>query len=424
MTTFNLEAFYNEYLPDGGDVVDVIVSVSATGSATGAGIDGDGRTSPGAVVIMVDSSGSMRGDRIREARRATEAAIECIDDGVRFAVVAGTDKSVPVYPTQGLVEASPLTREKARDAVRRVSAGGGTAIGSWIHAATVLLADEVGVCQGILLTDGRDEHETEDELTAALYEASGVFQCDCRGVGDAWDVAELRRIANALLGTVDIVADPGHLTADFEAMMRQAMGKVVAGVTLRVWTPQGASVESLNQVSPELLDLTGSRTAVNDLTGDYPTGAWGDEARDYHMAVRINPGPVGQDMLASRVGVVVDGTPAGQYLVKVTWTDDAALSTRINRQVAYYTGRQELADVIQEGLEARKNGDPDTAIVKLGRAVQLADSSGDADMADLLSRVVEVDDPATGRVHLRTQVPAEDEMTLDTRSTRTTRVRR
>ena len=36
----------------------------------------------------------------------------------------------------------------------------------------------------------------------------GSFQCDCRGVGTDWGVSELRRIASALLGTVDIIADP------------------------------------------------------------------------------------------------------------------------------------------------------------------------------------------------------------------------
>ena len=36
---------------------------------------------------------------------------------------------------------------------------------------------------------------------------TGKFQCDCRGVGVDWQVAEVRRIAQALLGTVDIIPD-------------------------------------------------------------------------------------------------------------------------------------------------------------------------------------------------------------------------
>ena len=57
------------------------------------------------------------------------------------------------------------------------------------------------------------------------------------------------------------------------------------------------------------------------------------------------------------------------------WTDDEAQSTRINPHVAHYTGQAELADAIQEGLEARKDGDLDTATAKLGRAVKLAHES-------------------------------------------------
>ena len=63
-------------------------------------------------------------------------------------------------------------------------------------------------------------------------------------------------------------------------------------------------------------------------------------------------------------------------------------------------------------------------MVKLGRAVQLAAESDNRELAELLARVVEVEDATTGRVRLKGRVEAEDEMTLDTRSTRTSRVRR
>ena len=41
---------------------------------------------------------------------------------------------------------------------------------------------------------------------------------------------------------MDIVPDPAGLAADFAAMMQTAMGKQVADVALRVWTPQSATV--------------------------------------------------------------------------------------------------------------------------------------------------------------------------------------
>jgi len=277
----------------------------------------------------------------------------------------------------------------------------------------------------ILLTDGKNEHERPDHLAAAIADCDGVFSCDCRGVGTDWEVAELRRISTGLLGTVDIVADPAGLAADFEAMMQTAMGKQVADVALRIWTPQHAELQFVKQVAPTVADLTGRRAQSGPQAGDYPTGSWGGgESRDYHVCVQVSSAAIGQEMLAARVSLVA-GTEVvlGQGLVRAVWTDDEALSTRINPNVAHYTGQAELAQAIQDGLEARKNGDEELATAKLGRAVALANESGNEDTAKLLAKVVDVIDPATGTVRLKRKVDDADEMALDTRSTKTVRTR-
>jgi von Willebrand factor type A C-terminal domain len=83
-------------------------------------------------------------------------------------------------------------------------------------------------------------------------------------------------------------------------------------------------------------------------------------------------------------------------------------------------GQAGLALVIQEGLEARKHGDRDTATAKLGRAVALAQQSGNEDTAKL-AKVVDVVDAASGTVRLKKNVEDADEMALDTWSTKTIR---
>ena len=149
------------------------------------------------------------------------------------------------------------------------------------------------------------------------------------------------------------------------------------------------------------------------------------------MCVRVPAAAIGQEMLAARVSLVLPrrtgGDPADarrQGLVRAVWTDDMAASTSINPQVAHYTGQAELAQVIQQGLDARKSGDFDGATAKLGRAVQLAAASGNEDTAKLLAKVVDVVDAATGTVRLKAKVAEADEMTLETRSTKTVRVKK
>lgn len=426
---FTVDIYQNEYMPAGGQDVNAIVTVTTAGTASQA----PAAEMDSAEIIIIDCSGSMGAPRtkIAEARAATVAAVDVIRDGVAFAVIAGTHLATPVFPADGtLAVAGPQTREQAKRAVAGLQPSGGTAIGQWLRLAYQLFASHPAQLRhAILLTDGKDEHETPEDLDSAIRLCEGSFSCDCRGVGTDWVVSELRRVSTALLGSVDIVPDPAGLAADFSAMMTAAMGKQVADVALRVWTPQQASIQFVKQVSPAVEDLTDRRTQSGPQVADYPTGAWGTgESRDYHLCVRVTPGTVGQEMLAARVSLVA-ASPSGpevlnQGLVRAIWTDDEALSTRINKHVAHYTGQAELAEVIQEGLEARKQGDEDTATAKLGRAVALAQQSGNEDTAKLLAKVVDVVDAASGTVRLKKKVEDADEMALDTRSTKTVRTRK
>jgi von Willebrand factor type A C-terminal domain/von Willebrand factor type A domain len=325
-----------------------------------------------------------------------------------------------------MVQMDSSARASAKSAVSSFRADGGTAMGTWLALAARVFSTVPYLAQkhAILLTDGENQHETPERLTAAIEAARGHFQCDCFGVGSSWQVAEVRRIAQALLGTVDIIPTGAQMAAAFETMMRQSMGRGVASAALRVWVPQGAQVLFVRQVAPTVEDLTSRRQQVNALTGGYPTGSWGDESRDYHVAVRLAAKGVGQEQLAARVQLAIGELVVAQALAKAKWSSDDTLTTRIDPAVAHYTGQTELADVIQEGLAAKAIGDDATATAKLGRAVQLAAATGNDEATAKLKKVVDIDDPNAGTVRLRRSVDKLDEMALDTASTKTTRVKK
>ncbi len=421
---FQAEVYQNRYLPAGGDVVDAVITVTASGRMAARG-----GHATAAQVIMVDCSGSMANPatKIASAKTATATAIDTLRDGVEFAVIAGRAGASMVYPYGPQLQvASAQTRAEAKQAVTRLSADGGTAIGSWLALANQLFAtSRAEVRHAIVLTDGRDQHETREALLGVLAACEGRFICDSRGVGNDWIADELRLIASTLLGTADGLEDPAELPAAFEAMTEAAMGKEISDVVLRLWTPAGATVRFVKQVYPQVEDLTARRRAVSDRVGDYPIGAWGAESRDYHVSVAVAPGTLGDEMLAARVSVV-GGTAEvlAQALVLACWTDDEGLSTQINQRVAHYTGQAELATAIQEGLAARDAGDVDTATAKLGRAVQLAAESGHEDTTSMLARVVDVVDETTGTVRLKQHVSGVDAELTNVRSVKTIRVKK
>lgn len=417
----SVDVDHNPYLAEGTGIVDAIVSITAP-----EGLAVQATATERVEAIVIDCSGSMQNpiDKFDAAKRATMAAIDELVDGTYFTIIAGTEKATPVYPREGWpVPASAATRSAAKQSVDGLRPGGGTALGTWLAYVRQLIGSRPGaLTHAILLTDGKNEHETPQDLAREIAAAQGKFTCDCRGVGTAWKVDELRSISSALLGSVDIVANPADLAADFEDMMKTSMGKSIPDLTLRVWTPVGAEIEFVKQVAPTVEDLTSRRVDAGQI-GEYPLGSWGAEDRDYHVQVRIEPGEVGREKLAMRLTVVAGDEKLGEGLVKAQWTADTALSARISKRVAHYTGQAELAEAVQEGLAARKTGDVATATAKLQRAMELAVESGNDGTAKLLGAVVEVDE-RTGTARLKREVAAADEMALDARSTKTARVRK
>ncbi|WP_431898337.1 vWA domain-containing protein [Nonomuraea sp. bgisy101] len=417
MSDFTLHIDQNKDLPLGGREVHAILTVAATAAPS--------VPAEAAEVIIIDTSGSMSGSKIREARQAAKAAVDALREGVEFAVIAGDTSARMIYPRgRKLATANHSTRGNAKTAIGNLDANGGTSMGQWLRLAADLLESRPGAIKhALLMTDGQN-NEGDEAFARALKHCEGRFVCDSLGVGADWVPAELRKVSEALLGTFDYVRDQKDLAAFFTRITEASMGKTLAELALRVWIPKDATLKFVKQVSPTLLDLTGKRVAVNPLTGDYPTGSWGEEEREYHLCVEVPPSGLDQEIRAAWIKLVRPDT--GDVLasgnVLAHWTDDLAASTRINKKVAHYTGQAELHELIQEGLSARAAGDTATATARLAKAKQLADSSGREDTARLLDKVVEVD-PGTGTARLRTRVDKADEIELDTGSTRTSQLR-
>ena len=417
MSDFSAQVFQNPYLPENGEHVNAVLTIQCSAVQN--------RPDPLTLGAIIDCSGSMgEGRRIQQAKKAVAALIEVLPEAAHFFVIAGNHEAQLVVPSG---PATAQNKVMALSGLQAINATGGTAVSQWLHAARAQFrSSRPGIHRAVLLTDGKNDNS--DPLEQVLAECAGQFQVDARGVGLDWQPDQLRKIAEKLLGSVDIVADPDHLQADFLGILKSALGKAIAEVKIRLWTPQGAKVEFLKLVSPEISDITPlARTdPAQPQIQEYPTGAWGKETRDYHLCLRVKPGKVGQRMLAGRVTVltVLNGQEAklAEAQVLAEWTDDEARSTLINNQVAHYTGQAQLAQSIQEGIQAQRNGDVDLATTKLGLAYKLAQDSGNEETTRLLKKVVDVIDPERGTVRLKSSIDHADAMTLDTRSTRTRRI--
>ena len=249
-------------------------------------------------------------------------------------------------------------------------------MGTWLHRRRRALRHRRRPAQrhAILLTDGRTRRDAARPAAGDRRRRRAVFQCDCRGVGADWEVNELRGIASALLGTVDLIAEPERhgrrLRAD-DAQRRWAAGSPTrrCGSGRRRARRCCSSARSRRRSRTSRPRGRRSRTLI----GDYPDRRPGATSR------ATTTSPCGCRRRRSARSSWPRGCSSSSATrwsarawCKATWSDDATLTTRINPAVAHYTGQAELAAAIQEGLAAKAAGDDATATVKLGRAAQLA----------------------------------------------------
>ena len=205
--------------------------------------------------------------------------------------------------------------------------------------------------------------------------------------------------------------------------MSRVRDRRVPDVALRVWTPLGAQIGFVKQSLPEIADLSDRGVAVNERESDYPTGAWGDESRDYHLQICVPAHTVGERMLAGRVKLVVDGEVVSQTNIDVTWSEDEHLTTKKHKAVRDTELRQQYAELTTEMLDARHDGDIDKATERAERMRDIAQQLHDLDKVELVDRFVDVD-PETGRVTPKANVDKLDELDAATRSVKTNRTKR
>ena len=91
------------------------------------------------VIFVFDTSGSMRGDKMEQAKKALDFCIGSLGDGDRFEVIRFSTEAEAVFDQ--MVDASEKNRKKAIRFVEDIDAIGGTAIEEALTMAIDILAD-------------------------------------------------------------------------------------------------------------------------------------------------------------------------------------------------------------------------------------------------------------------------------------------
>ncbi|MGW5749119.1 VWA domain-containing protein [Amycolatopsis sp. NPDC003861] len=396
--SFTLQLSQNKYLAPSDDRMDVVLTVRV-GEA---GVPAAGPPAT-AELLLVDCSSSMDWPptKIEAARHACRAAVGSLRDGVLFGVVECTGRARLVYPAEPpLAVADERTRHEAKAAASELIAGGGTAMSTWLDLARDLFAKTpAAIRHAVLLTDGKNESDRAGALEAALDRSKGRFACDARGIGDDWEPRDLQRIASVLRGSADAVLEDAELAGDFRRLVERAMGRTVPDVRLRLTTMPYSRLRFVKQVFPTEVELTAQCHPQEGNAIELPTGAWGDELREYHVCLDVETGELTryEDRLLGTVTLLAgaDQAVGEQQAVVGYLTDDLALSSVPDDNVARVTGQAELGRAVRAGWDAFEREDRVVAAREWGTAVRLATELGNAEILKRLGRLIDLRDDGT-----------------------------
>jgi Ca-activated chloride channel family protein len=213
-----------------------------------------GALAPKDVAFVLDTSGSMAGRKLEQAKKALQFCVENLNDSDRFEVVRFSTDVEPLFGQ--LVDATKANRQHAENFVRDLKATGGTAIDAALrqvlasrpatHASHPYLSmtgkpiDLGGPSRPymvVFLTDGEPTvGETgEDAIAAAAQtEAGGQARVFCFGIGTDVNTHLLDKIAEDTRAAAQYVLPEEDLEVKVSSFFSKITEPVLANPVLRV----------------------------------------------------------------------------------------------------------------------------------------------------------------------------------------------
>lgn len=160
------------------------------------GVDTHEKVLPKDVAFVLDTSGSMAGKKMEQAKKALQFCVENLNDDDRFEIIRFSTETEPLFGK--LVDASAANRDKAENFVKDLKAMGGTDIDGALTNALSLRAGHDGrPFVVIFLTDGQPTVGTTDseDILAHVKNKAGATRVFCFGIGRDVNTHLLDKIA-------------------------------------------------------------------------------------------------------------------------------------------------------------------------------------------------------------------------------------
>jgi Ca-activated chloride channel family protein len=201
---------------------------------------------PREVIFVIDTSGSMHGASILQAKEALELAVRRLAPRDRFNVIEFNSFATTLFTDARAV--TPETTATAVRWIRALKAQGGTEMAAAVKLALNARESPDRVRQVIFLTDGAVGNE--DALFRLIAERLGDSRLFTVGIGSAPNSHFMTKAAQTGRGTFTYVGRPDEVKQKMAELFAKLESPVLKNV--RIEWPGGAQVESWPKRLPDL----------------------------------------------------------------------------------------------------------------------------------------------------------------------------
>jgi Ca-activated chloride channel family protein len=201
---------------------------------------------PREMVFIADTSGSMQGASIEQAKEALAMALDTLTERDRFNVVEFNSVTRPLFP--GALAATRENVRHAKEWVRALKAGGGTEMAPALTFALDGRDAQGYLRQVIFMTDGGVSNE--DELFRLITQRLGASRLFTVGIGSAPNSHFMTKAAQFGRGTFTYIGDVREVREKMTSLFAKIEAPVLRDVSIR-W-PDGTPVETFPPKVPDL----------------------------------------------------------------------------------------------------------------------------------------------------------------------------
>ncbi len=217
-------------------------------------------------IFIVDTSGSMHGVSIAQAKRAMQLALKGLKSNDLFNVIEFNSITNSLYPYS--MPASTRNVREAADFVRGLKANGGTEMRPALARALDTKPSQSHLRQIVFITDGSVGYE--DELFSMIEKRLGNARLFTVGIGSAPNSWFMRKAAEAGRGSYTFISALHEVSEKMERLFRKLEHPQVTNIEVQ-W-PSGVVVDSFPSTIPDL--YLGEPVSVRVMaSGDFRPGA-------------------------------------------------------------------------------------------------------------------------------------------------------